>query len=56
MRREIRNDIRKYSKELANARRSWNQAMDLVNRFPYSYSGAKSIVLLTALADIFKSR
>jgi septation ring formation regulator EzrA len=53
MRREIRNEILKYSNELNACRKSWRQAMHLINGL--SYSGAKNIVMLTALADIFKS-
>jgi hypothetical protein len=53
MRREIRNEILKYSNELNACRKSWRQALRLINGL--SYSGAKNIVILTTLADIFKS-
>ncbi len=53
MRQEIRNEILKYSNELNTCKKSWRHAMRLINGL--SYSGAKNIVILTTLADIFKS-
>ena len=50
---KLRKDIRRYRAELSQTRRAWAQAMKMLNGL--SYSGARNVMLLTAVADIFKS-